>query len=67
MKPSFHPVKSGLIMDESILKNIAEGINQHFPGKDVIDKKNQLSITIGTVTIHFAADGAFIGSESRGP
>ena len=49
------------------LKNIADGINQHFPDTAIVDEKSQLSITIGTVTIHFAADGAFIGSESRGP
>ncbi len=52
---------------ETVVKNIANGINQHVPRRALIDENSELSIIVGTATMHFAADGAFIGSESRGP
>ena len=47
------------------LKNIADGINKHFPNTATIDENGRLSLIISAVTLDFDMDGKLIGAKSK--
>ncbi len=49
--------------EQSVTRNIAEGIKMHFPNSVEIDESDNLTLVFGSVKLQFDTTGSLIGVD----